>query len=237
MRSALQSRLLATNDIHFMPEYEMIRRTAGNKTTAHQLRKQEKNYPFKRVLAAASLSGAGADAVLAQLDFLKDPDATVRYWAAIGLDAQGPALRDLQHKAALLAALDDPHPCVQIAAAAAAWKQFAETRAADLLKKHILGSGPHTVMLSLQMIEYMGGKASEFYSTIKTLMSRFDPNNDDGRDTTGLLKQRTYEIKSLADIILHNASNAGPDNQTSARSARSVRSDRSVHSDRSDRSA
>jgi hypothetical protein len=37
-------------------------------------------------------------------------------------------------------------------------------------------------------------------------MRRFDPNNDDGRDTAGLLKQRTYEIKSLADIILHNAS-------------------------------
>jgi len=189
LRDALQAQLLATRDIHFMPEYEIMKRSAAG-ATAYEFRQQKDAYPFERILAAANLSGMGAAVAPEQVRYLKDPDATVRYWAAIGLDAQE-TLSD-EHAAALQAALDDPHPCVQIAAAGTLYKRSADARAAEILRKHLRNANANTFLLTqtLQAIQYMRDKGAAFFPDVKALQAR--------------QKQRGFDgVASLCAMILH----------------------------------
>lgn len=215
LRDALQEHLLETRDIHFLSEYEMMKRSAT--TTPHQFRLQKDAYPFERILAAANLSGMGPAVAPEQARLLSDPDPTVRYWAAVGLDAQ--LNLSLNCKTALATALDDPHPSVQITAAATLYKHAASTaasapavdpepetvtnaaaRAAEILRRYLQCEEPHLVTHALQTIEYMRDQGTPFYPDVKTLQSRM---SDKKSATAAALKQQSTEIKALCEMILH----------------------------------
>jgi arylsulfatase A-like enzyme len=183
MRQNLQQHLLASRDIHFMPESASV--PVGKKQMLYEFRKDDSRYPFARILAAANLVGTGAGAIPAQLALLKDGDATVRYWAAVGLDAQGDAVKP--HRENVLAALDDAEPSVRVVIAGIAGKQFDDPRAEPLLTGWLRGKDEMTALQALQVITYMGEKARPYAEALHA----------------ELKGHHSYDFTSSAETTLH----------------------------------
>lgn len=116
-RAVLSEHLVATRDLGFLPEAELHRR-AGERAP-QELAANDAEYPLARILAAADAASrpelATGDELAARLG---DGDAAVRYWGAVGLTIRG-ADAVQPHAATLAAALADPAPTVQVAAAEA----------------------------------------------------------------------------------------------------------------------
>jgi len=107
--------LLEVKDLGFLPEEEMWLRFGGRAYEA--VRADPSVYPLDRILAAADLVGAGPQSLDKQTELLSDADPTVRFWAGMGLLAQGSAASKAAD--ALRKALDDERPSVRIIAAEA----------------------------------------------------------------------------------------------------------------------
>jgi len=113
MRKRLWDWMAQTKDTELLPEAEMHIRAAGS--TPYEMAQDPRKYPQARILAAAELVGTGPKVLPALVDFLKDEDSAVRYWAAVGLEALGPEAAPA--KDALQKALEDPSPNVRFTAA------------------------------------------------------------------------------------------------------------------------
>lgn len=188
LRRALQAHLKEIRDIHFMPESEMIRRS--KKSTPCEFRLDDQVYPFERVLAAANLVGMGSSAIASQFELLKDEDATVRYWGAIGLDAQGDAIK--LHEKKILAALNDADPSTQIVLAGIAFKQFQNDRGREILEHWLQNDDRWLVLQAEQTIEYMREQGAPFALALRKLLQRQHDNNNAG-----------YDVQCAAETTLH----------------------------------
>ena len=113
MRKRLRQWLLETRDLGFLPETDLARRSRGG--TPYEMARRGDAYPLERILAAAELVGTGAKALGRQVKLLKDSDGAVRYWAAVGLRAQGDRARAAVQP--LTGALSDAAAAVRIEAA------------------------------------------------------------------------------------------------------------------------
>jgi uncharacterized sulfatase len=113
MRRELEDWIRRTHDVGFLPEADAWARLDGH-PTPWDLARDAEAYPQERITAAAAMVGR-EDALEDQTELLTDPDAAVRYWAAVGLAAS--ARSPAQSREALHAALADPSPVVRIAAA------------------------------------------------------------------------------------------------------------------------
>lgn len=103
-----------THDLGLLPEYEMHRRAEGR--TPYDVALDEQSNPLDRLLAAAQLAKRMDAACTADLiGLLKDGDAAVRHWAALGLVALGEKAAPAEQP--LREALQDDSPNVRIAAA------------------------------------------------------------------------------------------------------------------------
>lgn len=114
MRAAMSVTILRTRDLGLLPESDMLARAAGR--PPYEMARDANAYPLERILWAADLVGR-PDATPRQRELLKDTDAAVRYWAAVGLRAAedaGAAARD-----ELRQAMQDRSPPVRIEAAGA----------------------------------------------------------------------------------------------------------------------
>ncbi|MBL8891274.1 MAG: sulfatase-like hydrolase/transferase [Planctomycetaceae bacterium] len=83
-RERLHDHLLASRDLGFLPESEMLRRSA--ETSPYEYGLSEQNYPLSKILLAAELAtrlDLGGHESLDELLLAEEP--AVRYWAAIGL--------------------------------------------------------------------------------------------------------------------------------------------------------
>lgn len=188
LRETLYEHLLETRDIHFMPEYEMARR--AKLSPPYDLRTDTTNYPFGRILDAAKLVGYPSS-INRQLELLKDRNPIVRYWAAVGLDAQGNLLKPFKED--ILQCLHDPHPPVQIVVAGIAYKLFGDLEARQVLEDFLVHEDNYCVLHTLQTIEYMEAKAMAFVPALHQLLERFS-------DKKGNMP---YDITSMAEVILH----------------------------------
>ncbi len=115
MRRELEDWIRRTHDVGFLPEADVWTRLDGH-TTPWDLARDPEAYPQERITAAAAMVGR-EDALEDQTELLADPDAAVRYWAAIGLGAS--ARSPAKSREALHTALADPSSVVRIAAAGA----------------------------------------------------------------------------------------------------------------------
>lgn len=188
MRNALQLHLHDVRDIHFLPEYEMALRAKSN--TPYEFRMDDQAYPIERILAVANLSGMGPDVIPRQLQALRDSDATVRYWAAVGLDAQGEAVKPFETE--MSGALDDPHPSVQIVIAGINCKWFQNPKGREILQRWMKATDLHATLQTLQTIEYMREKARPFASPLHAYAAQ-PPVRD----------PLSYNIQSITQEILH----------------------------------
>lgn len=114
-RSALRDWTMEVLDLGFLPEEDMWLRFAGR--APYDEVRQRGAYPMERILETADWTGLGNEVLRGQFERLGDPDATVRFWAVTGIEAQGPAGGPA--KEALRAALGDKSYAVQTAAARA----------------------------------------------------------------------------------------------------------------------
>ncbi|MEI8109218.1 MAG: sulfatase-like hydrolase/transferase, partial [Verrucomicrobiota bacterium] len=107
-RQALEERVIANCDNGFLPEGSPLEGFANSHAP--------NAYPIQRVFALANLASQRLPANLPTfIQSLSDPSEPIRWWAAQGCAILGPLATPA--KSALLSALHDPSPAVQIAAA------------------------------------------------------------------------------------------------------------------------
>jgi uncharacterized sulfatase len=118
MRTVLHDWIIETHDLGFMPESQRALRfddAADPRSHYTIVRQSPQAYPLTRILETAGLVAAGPQAVEEQIRRLNDDDPAVRFWAAVGLLAQGDRADAAQE--ALTQALKDPVPSVRVVAA------------------------------------------------------------------------------------------------------------------------
>lgn len=151
LRAALHDQLVANRDAGLLPEPEMLARAKGDpiSTMTHD----PNRYPFERILAAADVASRRDASVPQLIECMKDPDAGVRYWAAVGCSVRGSAAGEAA--GALAPLLNDPSASVRIAAAEALCRLG---RAGDGLPAlvHEIGGDEFTALLALNTLEALG---------------------------------------------------------------------------------
>lgn len=154
MRKLHRDWLLETRDLGFLTEVEQSRRSRGR--TPHDLAQDRQAYPLDHILAAAELVG-DPRALERQIKLLSDEDSAVRYWAAVGLRAQGQAARPAVD--ALRGALKDASPSVRIEAAGALVALADEPAALEALVSELNSRDWNASVHAARTLQLLGAKA------------------------------------------------------------------------------
>ena len=201
MRRELEGWIRRTHDVGFLPEADVWARLDGH-ATPWDLARDAEAYPQGRITAAAAMVGR-EDALEDQTDLLADPDAAVRYWAAVGLGAS--ARSPAKSREALHTALADPSPVVRIAAAGALVRHArleveaatvpepgdGPAREADpegqadleaalaVLQTELLGENLDAALLACRTIELLGDRARPAAGSMRSTAARFEDAEGD----------------------------------------------------------
>ncbi len=171
MRTALQTNILQTRDVMFLPEYELS--LISQSTTPYQYRLDEQKYPLKEIYAAASLSGIRSkEAAAQQVKLLQSPDKIIRYWAMIGLRSQAAEVLK-PHKAQIIKAVQDSYPPVAITASAIAYDVFGEKKAEEKLKAYCKDKDMHLALMAINYLLYVQ-HPKPFIKTIQEVKAKED---------------------------------------------------------------
>jgi uncharacterized sulfatase len=155
LRQVLHAEQLRIRDVALLPEDEMHARAADS--SPYEVGHDSQKYPLERILEMAELSSSlKVDAKAKLVAGLDDPDAAVRYWAAMGF-----LMREAEftktHVIKLQSLLADKAPSVAIAAASALAKQTAgESQQAGI--RALLAHGntqQHNIYVNLQALNAM----------------------------------------------------------------------------------
>jgi arylsulfatase A-like enzyme len=167
MQKRLDSSMLKSNDILFMPEYEMAK--ISKTQTPYEYRFDEAHYNFDEIYKAASLSGKKGEAVLkSQIQLLDHKNNIVRYWASVGLMTQDKSvLKTYQEK--LKKSLQDDYPPVAITIAAVLYNNFKSKNASELLNKFSRNKDGHLALMAVYYMLYTDDR-TPFKSTISELI-------------------------------------------------------------------
>ena len=151
MLATLESGMLRDLDLGFWPEPDRVAAEQGH--SAHLRARQGGRYPLDRILPVARLVGQGPQHRPAFVAALADPDASVRYWATVGLAA----LAD--DPTPLRPLLADPSPSVRIVAAEALVRQADEPAGLDLLVNELDSRNEWAATRAARSLELLGEKA------------------------------------------------------------------------------
>ena len=176
MRAALADWMRETHDVGFLAEADMAERSRGS--TPYALARDARRYPQERILAAADLAGRGPAVLEKQIALLADADASVRYWAAVGLRAQGAAANSARH--ALVKALDDPSRSVRIEAAGALAALGHGDRALPLLIRELSSRAPCAPVHAARTLEMLGEKARPVLADMQAAAKAVRDKKGDG---------------------------------------------------------
>jgi hypothetical protein len=167
MRKALTDWQLQIHDAGLLPESEMLRRVAANKTTIYQLVRDPKLYNLPAYLAAADVALTKDSANLAKLtSYLSDADSGLRYWGVCGLVMQEKL--DLPAIQALKVCLKDESHDVR---AMAAWAliKAGHTDEGQACLNQLVREESYAIVRVLNVIDWMGGDRTPYLPTIKAL--------------------------------------------------------------------
>ena len=158
MRRRLRAWMAETRDLGFLPEPELARRTAG--TTLFEWARGVAPDPLPKIREAADWVGR-PDALDRQAGLLADADPAVRYWAAVGLAAQGKAAAPA--RGSLVRALGDACATVRIEAAGAlarlAGDGKAREPALEMLARSLKDASLDVRLHAARMLQLLGAKA------------------------------------------------------------------------------
>nr|WP_239000300.1 sulfatase [Hyunsoonleella ulvae] len=167
MRQFLDSTLLESKDILFMPEYDMAR--ISKTQTPYEYRLDDTHYNFNEIYKVASLSGKkGEDVIKAQIDYLKHQDEIVRYWASIGLVSQDkmllkPYMRELEK------AIQDNYAPVSITISVILYTKFDSEQASKILNNFSKDNNWHLSLMAINFMLYFQDR-TPFEATIDALL-------------------------------------------------------------------
>jgi arylsulfatase A-like enzyme len=171
LRQANRQQILATHDVGFLPEGEMLERSSEG--SPYDMARDEERYPLVRVLEAAEYAASDAPDAQRLLTFLQDPDSAVRYWGAMGFLIRG-AVGFSVGKGALAKAVADPSPYVRIVAAQTLLQYGSDEEAASSREALVSLAPPEkngvlVSMAALNAIEAVGKPAKPIFEQIQTM--------------------------------------------------------------------
>lgn len=150
LRKAYREWTFRTRDLGFLPEEEMWRRFDGGAAEAFDA--DPSLYPLERIVETADSTDLDL-----QIERLADSDPTVRFWAAVGLVAQGDAAQAA--KPALREALDDEAPSVQAMAAQALCAMGECERPLAILAELLEDERPYVALRAANAIDHLDDRA------------------------------------------------------------------------------
>jgi N-sulfoglucosamine sulfohydrolase len=167
LRHTLHDQLLENRDAGFLPESEMLARAQGG--SIYSMTQDDHRYPVGRILEAADVASLRDEASVSRLiEWMKDADAAVRTWAAIGCSVRGdkaaPAIE------ALRKLLDDPSPCARIAAGEALVR-LGQSVGLDRLVGELDAPGGDT-LAALDALGSLGDKAKPATAAIQAKIQK-----------------------------------------------------------------
>jgi arylsulfatase A-like enzyme len=158
-RNALNEKLIAIRDIHFLPEYDLDR--IGQISTPYEFRLDNNQYPFMDIFKSACLSGFGDSVMEKQIKLLNHHYPVVRYWAAIGLRSQTSSLE--RYREQLITGIYDSYVPCGITLAGICHNEFDHPAARNYLMKACEHENPHLALMALQTILYLDKDKSGYY--------------------------------------------------------------------------
>ena len=167
MRKLLRQWMVETRDLGLLPELDMAARSG--QATPYDMARKGGAYPLEKILDAAELVGGGAEKMGRQVTLLADTDPAVRYWAAVGLRALGPACAAATD--ALTAAMKDPSAAVRIEAAWGLVDLCDETKALELLAAEMEGKDPRAMLRAARALQMLGEKARPALPAMKRILA------------------------------------------------------------------
>lgn len=162
MQGELRAWLLAVRDASFLAEEDAYQR-AGDGAMFDAARRPGV-YPFERILAMAERVGDPA-AIAEQQAGLRDEDAAVRYWAAVGFAANPAGTRHA--RADLAQAMTDVLAAVRIEAAGALLGATGDPAAQALLVSELQRDDANIALQAARTLELLGPAAKPPVAVIK----------------------------------------------------------------------
>jgi hypothetical protein len=188
LRKAVKERIIETNDIHFLPEGEMVKESKGS--TAYEIRENHEINPIEEILEVADRVGRESNPQVF-MEFLKDKNRTVRYWAAVGLNFIGET-EGLEDE--LIEYLLDESPYVQIEIATLLYKTNKNSQAKGTLIDCIMGEDKYAAHHALQQLIYLPDIAPDFTYLAQAIKTRYGNERQPGFD---------YPVQNSAEMYLY----------------------------------
>lgn len=167
MRSVHRQWVFQTRDLGFLPEPDLWLRAAGS--TPYEMARNAEKYPLAKIVEAASLVGRG-EALSRQIELLGDSDGAVRYWAAVGLRAQGK--NAAKARAALTAALADSASSVRIEAAGVLAGLGHSPESLKLLVAELVSPQADAAVRAARTLQLLGEKARPALPAIRSAAAK-----------------------------------------------------------------
>ncbi len=188
MREANAAHLLNVRDTGFLPEAEMLRRTADEGCTAYELC-HGSGFPLERIMQTAEVASAGRPESLPELSSrLRDPDSAARYWAATGCAVLGKGAKSAAP--ALQQALGDQSPSVRVAAAEALCRLGRTDLGLPALQKALSEEDDRVVLHAINVLQSLGDRARPAADSIRAAV-------EEGRGYVD--RAGEYALKTLSD--------------------------------------
>jgi N-sulfoglucosamine sulfohydrolase len=162
--------VLETRDLGFLTEVEQVRRSQGRPPI--ELARDHAAYPLERILAAAELVG-DPQALEKQVHLLADEESAVRYWAAVGLRAQGAA--GAAAIPALRRATEDGSASVRIEAAGALVALGDGEAPLRVLVNELQGRDWNAAVHAARTLQLLGGRARPVRDELKARLEAVTP--------------------------------------------------------------
>jgi len=160
LRAELQRWQLRTRDAGFTTEPQMWARIRAGES-ARDVAQDDARYPLVRLIEVAGTVG-DENASHRQREWLRDPDDSVRYWAAMGLGAKRTLVpADI---AALRIARDDPSPVVRIEAAAAVARIDETDDALSALKGLLFDPSRPVALHAARALQNLGDRSAPLHA-------------------------------------------------------------------------
>ncbi|MEM9856680.1 MAG: sulfatase-like hydrolase/transferase [Bacteroidota bacterium] len=172
LRKALNDKLTALKDVHFVPEYLLD--SIAKRTTPFEYKESEV-YDFDSIYPVAKLANEGSQAIAEQINALKSDDPTIRYWATLGICAQQQE-NLVKYQNVLEGLLEDKFPPVQILAASTLYEYFDSEDGLTVLREYLYDPNEHLAIQSAQEILYFTPEKSKpFLQDVRALKSQKIP--------------------------------------------------------------
>ncbi|MEO5999852.1 MAG: sulfatase-like hydrolase/transferase, partial [Chitinophagaceae bacterium] len=156
MRQRLDSAIMASRDVMFLPEYELA--GVAKIFIPYDFRLSDTLYPLKDIYKVASLSGFRSKEITAkQIAFLRDKNKIVSYWAALGLRSQSYDVL-LPYKNKILSKINDDYLPVAVTTSAIAFDLFGDRKAEENLKKWLSDPNPYIALMTVNYLIYVKNK-------------------------------------------------------------------------------